>query len=65
MSELTDRLLILVVAATALLVLITGWAGGLVEAVLGGVADTIVLGALGLLLLLVLLGIWQEFSTIE
>lgn len=64
-NDLGDRLLLLVVAATALFVLVLGWAAGLVEAELSGWADTLVLSALALLFLAVLVGIWFEFNDIE
>ncbi|WP_247002554.1 hypothetical protein [Halosolutus gelatinilyticus] len=65
MSELTDRLMILVIAATGLLVLIAGWAGGLVEAELAGLPETLVLGGLFVLLVLALVGVWYEFNHTE
>ncbi|MFC4542857.1 hypothetical protein ACFO5R_13085 [Halosolutus amylolyticus] len=65
MSELTDRLAILAIAATGLLVLIVGWAGGLVEAELAGLSARLALAVLFAILALVLGGIWWEFNHTE
>lgn len=65
MGELSDRLLILIVAGTGLAVLLVGWAGGLVEAELAGMTESVVLGVLGLLFVAVLIGIWVEFGRVR
>lgn len=65
MYKITDRLVILVLAATGFAVLIMGWAGGLVQAELGGFAETAVLGALVVLFVLALAAIWREFGRVD
>lgn len=65
MGEFSDRLVLLVIAGTALLVFSLGWAGGLVEAEAVGIAEPILLALLGGLALVLLIGIWFEFNTID
>lgn len=57
--------MILIVAGTGLFVFFLGWAGGLVEAELGGATETILLGVLGLLFVVILAGIWMEFDKVD
>ncbi|WP_440763815.1 hypothetical protein [Natronorubrum sp. DTA7] len=65
MSQLGDRLVILLIAATGFAVLIAGWAGGLVEAEAPIGWEFALMGGLFLLLILVLIGFWMEFSLID
>lgn len=65
MTDLGDRLLIMIVAATGLAVLFVGWAGGLAESALAGTTETVVLSVLGAAFLLVLAGAWREFGRTE
>ncbi|MDQ2050498.1 hypothetical protein RBH26_08355 [Natronolimnohabitans sp. A-GB9] len=65
MNDLGDRLVILVIAATGFLVLIAGWAGGLVEAAAPIGWEIALISGLFVVLLLVLAGFWTEFSLID
>jgi uncharacterized membrane protein (DUF485 family) len=65
MGEFSDRLIVLLVAATGLLVFLLGWTGGLVEAAIGGVTENVLFAVLALLFLIVLSGIWYEFRASE
>lgn len=65
MGEYSDRLMVLLVAATGLLVFVLGWTGGLVEAALSGVAENVLFTVLAFLFLTVLSGIWYEFRSTE
>ncbi len=65
MNQLSDRLLILVIAATGFLVLVAGWAGGLVEAEAPIGWELALIGGLILLVLVVLIGFWTEFSLVD
>ncbi|WP_436345177.1 hypothetical protein [Natronorubrum sp. FCH18a] len=65
MNQLGDRLVILLIAATGFAVLIAGWAGGLVEAEAPIGWEIALIGGLFLLLILVLVGFWTEFSLID
>lgn len=65
MKELADRLVILVIAVTGFLVLIAGWAGGLVEAEAPIGWEVALFAGLFGLLAIVLLGFWTEFSLID
>ena len=65
MNDLGDRLVILVIAATGFLVLVGGWAGGLVEAEAPIGWEIALIGGLALLVVLVLAGFWTEFSLID
>ncbi|WP_254766961.1 hypothetical protein [Salinilacihabitans rarus] len=64
MSELGDRILLLIVAATGVSVLIAGWAGGLVEAEAGGWTELALFGFLGFLVFVLLVGLWRGFGEI-
>lgn len=65
MSQLGDRLVILLIAATGFAVLVAGWAGGLVEAEAPfGWEHALLIGLL-LVFLLVLIGFWTEFNLID
>lgn len=65
MNDLGDRLVILLIAATGFAVLLTGWAGGLIEAEAPIGWEIALIGGLVLLVLLVLAGFWTEFSLID
>ncbi|MFP9190366.1 hypothetical protein [Natronosalvus vescus] len=61
----TDRLLIMVIVATGLAVVVGGWAGGLVHAEATGWEEIGLRVALGVLFLVILLGAWSRFSSID
>ncbi len=65
MTELTDRLLILLVAAGAFGSLLVGWLGGFVIPSTGGQIETVLMGALIALFVAIVIGIWIEFSNID
>ncbi|WP_226040805.1 hypothetical protein [Natrinema sp. DC36] len=65
MGEYSDRLVILLIAATALIGLLVGLIGSFVEASIGGQTEDAIFVALGVLLLIILAGIWLEFRTTE
>ncbi|WP_276254031.1 hypothetical protein [Halomontanus rarus] len=65
MGELSDRLLLLVVAGTGLTVPLAGWGGGLAEATVGGTAESVVLSVLALLSVATLVGIQLEFDRVD
>lgn len=65
MTEFTDRLVMLIIAATGLAVLVLGWTGGLIEAELEGTTETVLLAGVGLLFLGLLIAVWIEFSRID
>lgn len=68
MSDLSDRLFVLLIAATGLLVLFVGWEWALVEAVETQLAERIETGlyvALALVFLLILIGVWIEFRRVD
>ncbi|QSW99994.1 hypothetical protein [Haloterrigena alkaliphila] len=65
MSELSDRLLLLVIAGTGLIVFTVGWAGGLVESKALGEWQTVLIVALALVAILLLVGLWKEFDLID
>lgn len=55
----TDRLLLMVIVVTGFVVLIAGWAGGLVQAEATGLGEFGLFGALALVFVAVTLGIWH------
>ena len=61
----TDRLLIMIVVATAFAVLAGGWAAALVHAEATGVQEWAWRVAIGIVFLAVLVGFWLRFSTID
>lgn len=61
----TDRLLLMLIVATGFVVLVGGWAGGLVEAESAGVTELALLGLIGAVFVAVLLGAWHEFRDID
>lgn len=65
MGELSDRLILLVIAGTALIGVLLGWAGGLVEASAAGITEPILLALLAGLTVVILVGIWFEFNAID
>ncbi|WP_207588050.1 hypothetical protein [Halomontanus rarus] len=65
MGELSDRLLILIVAGTGLAVLLAGWGGGLTEATVGGTTESVVLCVLALFFVATLVGIQLEFDRVD
>lgn len=65
MTEFTDRLLILLIAAGGFGGLLVGWFGGFVIPSTGGQLETVLMGALIVLFLAVLVGIWIEFNSID
>lgn len=65
MGEFSDRLLLLIIAGTALLGLILGWAGGIVEAEAGGITEPILLVLLTGLAVILLIVIWHGFNSID
>lgn len=64
MSRLGDRLLLLVMAATALGGLLW-WVGSYIDALVDGPARVALLVAAGAVYLLVLVGVWLEFVHID
>ena len=65
MTELGDRLVILVIAVTGLLVLGLGWAGGLIEAEASALGEVAMFGGLALLVVLIVVGLWKGFDKIN
>ena len=65
MSELTDRLLILLMASVGLGGMLVGWLGGYVVPALGGWSDNIGMAVIGVLFVAILIGIWFEFDHIS
>lgn len=65
MTDLGDRLVVVLIAATGFAVLIVGWAGGLIEAEVPGVSQYVLLGLLGFAFLAVLVGIWTAFGEVD
>lgn len=65
MSELTDRLMILLMAAIALGGMLVGWLGGFVVPMFGGWSDNIGMAVIGVLFVALLIGIWFEFDHIN
>ena len=65
MTELADRLVILVIAVTGLLVFALGWAGGLVEAETGAWTEIALFAGLALLAGIVVVGIWKGFDRVN
>lgn len=68
MSDFNDRLLLLLVAATGLLVLVVGWELALVEAVeveLPEWVEMVLFAAAALAFVLILAGIWFGLSRID
>ncbi|ELZ19561.1 hypothetical protein C477_07823 [Haloterrigena salina JCM 13891] len=63
MTELGDRLVILVIAVTGVLVFALGWAGGLVEAEAS--SELALFAGLALLAGLIVVGIWKGFDRIN
>ncbi len=55
----TDRLLIMIVAATGFAVLVGGWAGGLVHAEATGWEEIGLRVAIGVVFFAILLGLWS------
>lgn len=65
MSELTDRLLILLIASVALGGMLVGWLGGFVVPALSGWSDNIGMAVIAVLFVGLLIGIWFEFDHIR
>ncbi|AHF99016.1 hypothetical protein HALLA_09155 [Halostagnicola larsenii XH-48] len=68
MGELSDRLLILLIAATGLLVLLVGWELALVEALemeLSGRVEAILYVAVIVVFVLVVISVWIETERID
>ncbi|WP_254530416.1 hypothetical protein [Natrinema gelatinilyticum] len=65
MSELSDRLLLLLVAFGSLGTLILAWFGGFLVAGTSGWVETVGLSLLALLLFGILIGIWHELKAID
>lgn len=65
MSELTDRLLILLIVAVSLGGLLIGWIGGFVVPALSGWRQTVGMAVLLLLFVAILIGIWFEFDRVD
>lgn len=65
MSALSDRLLILLIAVVGLGSIIFAWFGGLAEAELGGLTQLWAFVGLGVVLLIVLVGVWLEATHID
>ena len=61
----TDRLLIMVIAATGFAVLIGGWATALVRTEATGIEALAIRGGIGVLFVLVLVGFWYLYSGID
>ena len=64
MKELGVRVLVLIVAATALGTLIM-WFGAFLSGLTAGWAQYAVLGLLGILYVAVLIGVWKSFDMIN
>ena len=65
MSERTDRLLVLLIAAGALAAMTLGWGRGLIRGQEAGAEQYLVLGAAGLVLIGVLVGAWFALGRVE
>lgn len=65
MTEVTDRLLILLIAAGGFGSLLVGWLGGFVIPSTGGQLETVLMGVLILVFVAILIGIWIEFNSIN
>lgn len=68
MGELSDRLLILLIAATGLLVLLVGWELALVEALemeLSGRVEAALYAAVIVVFVLVVVSVWIETERID
>ncbi|SFS52244.1 hypothetical protein [Halostagnicola kamekurae] len=65
MSELTDRLLILLIASVALGGMLVGWFGGFVVPALSGWSDNIGMAVIAVLFVAILIGIWFGFDRIR
>ncbi|WP_254523735.1 hypothetical protein [Natrinema caseinilyticum] len=65
MSELTDRLLLLLIAFGSLGTLILAWFGGFIVAGTSGWLETVGLTLLVFPLVGTLIGIWYEFEAID
>ncbi len=61
----TDRLLIMIVAATGFAVLVGGWAGGLVHAEATGWEEIGLRVAIGVVFFAILLGLWSMYGGID
>lgn len=65
MSQLSDRLLILLIGVVGFGSIIFAWFGGLVEAEFGGLPRQWGFIGLGIVLLIVLVGVWLEATHID
>lgn len=65
MTEFTDRVLILLIAAGALVAITLGWGRGLIRAQEGGIEQYLLVGAAALLVVGVMAGAWFAFDRIE
>ena len=65
MTELTDRLVILLIAGGALAAMTLGWGRGLIQGQDAGAEQYVLLGAGALVLVGVLVGVWFAFDRIE
>lgn len=65
MNVPTDRLLIMLIAATGFAVVVGGWVGGIVHAEATGLEEIGLRVAIGVIFLLVLLGVWHQFRSID
>ncbi|WP_226483190.1 hypothetical protein [Natrinema amylolyticum] len=65
MTEFTDRLLILLIAAVGFGSLLVGWFGGFVIPSTSGQLETVLMGVLVALFVAILIGIWVEFNRVS
>lgn len=64
MSEITDRLLILLIVAVALGGILVGWLGGFIVPALGGWSDQVGMAVIAVFFVAILIGVWFEFDRI-
>ncbi|GAB7019870.1 hypothetical protein [Halostagnicola bangensis] len=65
MNVPTDRLLVMIIAATGFAVLVGGWAGGLVHAEATGWEEIGLRVAIGIVFFAILLGLWSKYGDID
>ncbi|WP_255166967.1 hypothetical protein [Natrononativus amylolyticus] len=61
----TDRVLIMIVAATGFAVLVGGWAGGLARAEASGFEEIAIRVGLGAVFLIAMIGAWYLFAGVD
>lgn len=65
MSDITDRLLILLIVAVTLGGMLVGWVGGFIVPALSGWRETVGMAVLFFVFVAILIGIWFEFGRID